>query len=229
MPKPSLITTSLLAGKPAEGLDLSPHPVKPPEDLVNRVFRRRTPKKKKQPSHPVISGRSPNFLFVVQPKPEKPKQAVDIPVNKEILSISKKIGSPMGERLKANQRAITKFLITEIAPLTLPASSAIEDAKDILKEILGVDVPESTLYAHLQKYMKGAAEAKVEHWIRRYMNLSQEEISLLAERANSEKLNGTLEKVLSGLRPVHPVSRQEEGLSPLLRKILEATRKNQAG
>lgn len=197
--------------------DLSPRVVSLPKAPVVQVQR-----KKRRIKVKALTGKSKHTFRMIRFQVAEDPVVKTAPVNKDILATSQRLKKPFFRSLDANQKAISKYLIQDLAPLMLPAMSAIDDAKEVLSEITDLDI-DTPLYATLTKFLRLGVEVKLATWVSRYLGLSAEETQTLFHRLEPKDDK----KLMPGMQPIHQMLRsQEEGLL-LLQKVLAATKKAQ--
>lgn len=168
--------------RPLDLSDLYPRPVDLKEE--KRTFSKN---KRQKWEHPVMKGRSPNFIFLLKGQKEKSEVILPRPINKILLEAAKKAKKPFIKKFGKNLGEIRKFLVFHLAPKMLPLISAVEDSKEVLTEVLGEEV-NSTIYSTFIKQIEYAAEARVSTFVADYLNLDENERERFLERIYLEKV-----------------------------------------
>lgn len=193
-------------------------------DLPNLIPSPRVQKKRKVRKGTFLTGRS-KFTFKLlktKRKPSEPKPVHTSPVNKKLLEEAKRLKKPFLKDFEKNQGKISEFLVRTIAPLLLPAVSAIDDSKDMLREVMGVPV-ESPIYKVMMLMLKESAEIKLATFVTSYMKLTDQEKSVLFSRLEGHK-NGAKEHV-PGVQLIHKLLRSQESSNLLMQEILSTPKK----
>jgi len=164
-----------------------------------------------------IHGKSDRFLYLIRgPDPKKVlKKPKMEPVNKKILETAKKAKKPFISRLGSNLEEIRNLLVLELAPRMIPVVSAVEEAKDVLKEIMD-DKVESRAYDTLMKYVNSASEVRLATWVANYMGMDKFERRRFYARLEADRDYG---KKLSEVLKLRSLQGSSQESNILLREI----------
>jgi len=193
-----------------------PTPISLDESLLRR-------KRKKKKRNPFISGSSPHLEYYLQPvsKKKRVETKVLVPVNEKIIEQANRNRKRFVRRMGKNMDQIRSFLAYDLGSKMLPTISAIEEARDLLKEITGEEV-RSSIYGMLLKLLQTGAEIKITTFITKYLRLTKREEEDLLSTITSNKAH---EKDLSNLQKLYSMSRPSEGLHELLMREIRGIQK----
>ena len=167
-----------------------------------------------------FTGASPKFFILTKAVKKKRKNRVSVPVNLKVIHYAKRIEKKFLGKTQDNLELMRNFLVQKIAPRLLPVISSIDEARDVLKEVMGVDV-NSTSYSVFVKYMTVASEVKIASFITSYLRLDKEEQRKFYERLESDKLSEDMFK----LQKMGSVPGQAQGIGGLQLPTIRALAK----
>lgn len=168
-----------------------------------------------------MQGKSDSFYYFIDTPKEVGPINTPEPVNQRILEQAKQMKKSFTAEVKENTDVLRDMFVKDIAPKLLPVVSALEDAKDILTEIVGQKV-EAQAFTLAQKMVFAAAEVKLATRVATYLGLSKLETDRFFQKIEQDKAH---EKILSGLRNLRNVPKTEEGAGLLVREILAGINK----
>jgi hypothetical protein len=177
-----------------------------------------------QQRHKVLKGESSKFFFILKKRTTKPvaKKREMIPVNEAILALAKKIKRPFIKRIGVNLEKLRSFVVFDLAPTTLPLVSALDEAKDVLKEIT-TDNVQSTIYGMIVRLASAGVEIKTATFIAKYLKLNKEEEKRFFERVEGDR---RYQKDLSQLQKVRDLQGAVERTEALVRRLQSTSRKS---
>jgi len=169
------------------------------------------PAKRPKRYHPVMSGKSKHFYYLLDTKKmmEQEKEStpeLPIPVNEKVIQIVKRAEKPFVKMTGKNLVDIRRFLLRDVAPKMLPLISAVEETRDVLAEITKTDV-KSTVFSTLLRTISTAAEVKIASFTADYLELNKEEKQRFYERISMDRNN----EALSKMQVLGAMQRQREG------------------
>ena len=185
---------------------------------------RRVPAKKKQTPSSVMVGRSKHFFLLIKGpnKESSVREKRDPDINEKIMRMAKKGRRPFVSMMEKNMKEIRKILLTVLAPKLVPVLSALDETRDILKEITGSQMnTDMHMQFVLKKQLNQAAEVKIASWVSAYLELTAEEQRRFYERLVQDK---NAEGNVSAMRKLHEVPRPEEGVNRLLLREIRSLR-----
>lgn len=171
----------------------------------------------------VMQGVSPKFFYILRKKKNIKKVAKKtlIPVNEEILELAKKSKRPFIKRMSGNLKAVRSFVIFNLAPATLPLMSAIDEARDTIKEIT-TDPVASPIYGMLVRLALAGVEVKSASFVATYLKLNKEERIRFFERIESDR---RYQKELSELQKVRSLQSAVERVEAFMHRLPALARK----
>lgn len=175
-----------------------------------------------QRQHSVMKGTSPKFFFIMKKHKKKAKVKRElIPVNEAILELAEKVKKPFIRILSTNLDKVRSFVIFKLAPTTLPLVSALDEAKDVLKEIVSDDV-QSSIYSIMLRLATTGTEIKAASFMSKYLKLTQKEEARFYERVESDRKH---QKDVSELQKVRSLQSAVERTEATMRQLSGLARK----
>jgi hypothetical protein len=194
------------------------------ENMMEIGYEIEDPREKHKPSgfllesNPFFTGKSPRFFTLIRKSKKKPKKKSTQlkPVNEEVLQLARKVRKGFIHKMGGNLRSMRNLLIGELAPRVLPTVSAIEEAQDVIKEIVG-DKVTSSLYGILMKQITAGSEVKISSWVADYLGMDKDERKRFFARLEADRQNAKELLEMQKLRALQGHTQGEAGI--LLREF----------
>lgn len=148
------------------------------------------------------------------------------PTNQAVLERAAMLEAQLPKLINSRIQEVQEFLLTNVAPLALAFNNGIADANDVLKTALGSDPGWAPLLTTAESNLLVAAKSRITVFVKRYMNLDDEEAALYMSRIASQEFGGNdaVNRLLHEMLKVSHVPGQEKGAeSPVPR--LPATKR----